>query len=111
MGYLARAEGWGARALSDAAGAASFAAAAAATHQPNLRSRLLYEALRAGAAPNAIAAEQERVAHGCDALLVAAYAAHAAALAAHDGPALLAVAGLLAVLGAVASRGMQRYGI
>ena len=100
VGYLARAEGWGARALSEAAGAASFAAAAAAAHQPNLRSRLLYEALRAGAAPDAIAAEQERLAQGCDARLVSAYAAHAAALAAHDGPALLAVADELAAIGA-----------
>ena len=100
VGYLARAEGWGARALSDAAGAASFAAAAAAAHQPNLRSRLLYEALRAGAAPKAIAAEQERLAQGCDARLVTAYAAHAAALAAHDGSALLDVADEMAAIGA-----------
>ena len=50
-GYLARAEGWGARALSDAAGADAFVAAAGATDQPNLAARLLYEALRAGASP------------------------------------------------------------
>jgi DNA-binding CsgD family transcriptional regulator len=99
-GYLARAEGWGARALSDTAGAASFAAAAAAADQPNLRSRLLYEALRAGAPPKAIAAEQERLAHVCDARLVTAYAAHAAALAAQDGQALLAVADEMAAIGA-----------
>ena len=50
-GYLARAEGWGARALSDAAGADAFMAAAGATDQPNLAARLLYEALRAARLP------------------------------------------------------------
>ena len=45
-GYLARAEGWGARALSDPAGAEAFLVAAGATDQPNLAAGLLYEALR-----------------------------------------------------------------
>ncbi len=54
-GYLARAEGWGARALSDAAGAESFMVAAPGADQPNLASRLLYEALRAGGDPKRIA--------------------------------------------------------
>jgi DNA-binding CsgD family transcriptional regulator len=99
-GYLARAEGWGARALSDKAGADAFAAAAAATDQPNLAARLLYEALRAGGAPGTIAPELGRLAQRCDARLVAAYAAHGSALAAHDGPALLAVADEMAAIGA-----------
>ena len=50
IGYLKRAEGWGARALSDAAGAEYFLQAAARVEQPNLRSRLLYEAQRSGPA-------------------------------------------------------------
>ncbi|HEX3977358.1 MAG TPA: LuxR C-terminal-related transcriptional regulator [Solirubrobacteraceae bacterium] len=100
VGYLARAEGWGARALSDSTGAEVFTAAAAASDQPNLASRLLYEALRAGAPPKAIAAEQRRLADCCDARLVAAYAAHATALAAHDGQALLAVADEMTTIGA-----------
>ena len=78
-GYLARAEGWGARALSDPAGADAFLAAAGATDQPNLAARLLYEALRAGASPKPVAADLERLARRCDARLVAAYAAHAKA--------------------------------
>src|SRR6202012_4709562 len=91
IGYLARAEGWGARSLSDAAGAESFAAAAAATEQPNLAARLLYEALRAsagggpGAPPGrpaaALAADLASLARRCDARLVGAYAAHGEALA------------------------------
>ena len=99
-GYLARAEGWGARALSDAAGADAFLAAAGATDQPNLAARLLYEALRAGATPTLVAAGLEPLAHRCDARLVAAYAAHARALATRDGEALLAVCEEMAAIGA-----------
>ena len=99
-GYLARAEGWGARALSDAAGAESFMVAAPGADQPNLASRLLYEALRAGGDPKRIATEQARLAEHCDARLVAAYAAHASARAARDGPALLAAADEMAAIGA-----------
>ncbi len=99
-GYLARAEGWGARALSDPAGADAFLAAAGATDQPNLAARLLYEALRAGARPKPVAADLERLAGRCDARLVAAYAAHAKALAARDGEALLAVCEEMAAIGA-----------
>lgn len=99
FGYLARAEGWGARALSDSAGAQSFIDAAAATEQPNLAARLLYEALRAGAAPGPAATELRRLAERCDARLVAAYAAHAAALAAKDGNALLAAADEFVAIG------------
>jgi DNA-binding CsgD family transcriptional regulator len=99
-GYLARAEGWGARALNDAAGAEAFMAAAGATDQPNLAARLLYEALRAGANPKPVAAGLERLAQCCDARLVAAYAAHASALAARDGEALLAVCEEMAAIGA-----------
>jgi DNA-binding CsgD family transcriptional regulator len=99
-GYLARAEGWGARALSDAAGAESFMVAAAAADQPNLASRLLYEALRSGGNPKLIAVEQTRLLERCDARLVAAYAAHSIARAERDGQALLAAAEELATIGA-----------
>jgi DNA-binding CsgD family transcriptional regulator len=104
IGYLARAEGWAARALSDAAGAEAFAATAAATEQPNLAARLLYEALRAGAVGDGragvLATQLERLAQRCDARLVAAYAAHASARASRDGPALLAVSKEMAAIGA-----------
>lgn len=104
IGYLARAEGWGARALSDAASAETFIAAAAATEQPLLAARLLYEALRAGAGRAAqagvLAAELARLAQRCDARLVAAYAAHAAALASRDGAALLMVCEEMVNIGA-----------
>jgi DNA-binding CsgD family transcriptional regulator len=99
-GYLARAEGWGARALSDPAGAEAFMASASATAQPNLAARLFYEALRAGATAEPVAAELERLAQRCDARLVAAYAAHAGALAARDGTGLLAAAEEMAAIGA-----------
>ena len=100
IGYLTRAEGWGARALSDAAGAERFLQAAADVDQPNLRSRLLYEAQRSGANAATVAAEQQRLAQRCDARLVAAYAAHATALAAGDGPSLIAVADEMDAIGA-----------
>jgi DNA-binding CsgD family transcriptional regulator len=98
--YLARAEGWGARALSDHAGAQAFRDAAAATDQPMLAARMLHEALRSGASAPEIAGELRRLTEYCDARLVAAYAAHAAALADRDGEAALAAAEDLAAIGA-----------
>ncbi len=59
IGYFARAEGWGARALSDRAGAQSFLDSAASVNQPNLAARLVYEGLRAGASPATVATELE----------------------------------------------------
>jgi DNA-binding CsgD family transcriptional regulator len=100
IGYLTRAEGWGARALSESAGAEYFLQAAAKVDQLNLRSRLLYEAQRSGAGAAAVAGEQKRLTLRCDARLVAAYAAHAAALAARDGAALLAAADEMEAIGA-----------
>ena len=100
IGYLKRAEGWGARALSDTAGAEYFMLAAAGVEQPNLRSRLLYEAQRSGASAVTVAAEQTRLAQRCDARLVAAYAAHASALAARDGAALLVTSNEMEAIGA-----------
>jgi DNA-binding CsgD family transcriptional regulator len=100
VGYLARAEGWAARALNDTAGAEVFRAAASSTEQPNLASRLLYEALRAGGPPKLIAVDLARLSERCDARLVKAYTAHAAALAERDGLGLLAVADEMAAIGA-----------
>ncbi len=100
VGYFARAEGWGARALSDRAGAQSFLDSAASVSQPNLAARLVYEALRAGAAPANAATQLDALARRCDARLVAAYAAHASALAADDGTALMTAAENFAAIGA-----------
>ena len=57
--------------------------------------------MRAGAPAADVAPAQARLAARCDARLVAAYAAHAAALAAGDADALLAVAEELAAIGAM----------
>ncbi len=102
VGYLARAEGWAARALSPAAGAKAFLQAAAATEQPLLSARLLYEGLRSGASPSTVAPALRERAERCDARLAAAYAGHADALARHDGRALEAVAEQFTAIGAVA---------
>jgi DNA-binding NarL/FixJ family response regulator len=67
--------------------------------------QLVYEALRAGAPAGTAAAELARYAERCDGRLVTAYVAHAAALAAHDGGALLEVADEMATMGA------QVYGV
>jgi DNA-binding NarL/FixJ family response regulator len=100
VGYLARAEGWAARALGPAAGAKAFLSAAAATEQPLLGARLTYEALRSGASPSTVAAELEQRAARCDARLAAVYADHARALAQRDGRALEAVTDAFAAIGA-----------
>ena len=100
--YVACAEGWGARAVSPAAGARRFQEQAAGTKDPGLRSRLLYEALRAGGRPAALAAELNELARCSDGRLPAARAAHAAARAARDGDALLEASRLLTELGALA---------
>ena len=99
IGYFARAEGWGARALSDRAGAQSFLDSAASVNQPNLAARLVYEGLRAGASPATVATELKALSQRCDARLVAAYAGHASALAADDGTALMAAAENFATIG------------
>jgi DNA-binding CsgD family transcriptional regulator len=102
VGYLARAQGWAARALSPSAGAKAFLSAAAATEQPLLGARLVYEALRSGASPSTVAAELERRTARCDARLAAVYADHARALAQRDGRALEAVTEQFVAIGATA---------
>jgi DNA-binding CsgD family transcriptional regulator len=103
--YTARAEGWAARARGDAPAARKLLLDAAVTLSdfPGYASQLTYEAMRAGAPPVAIAADQEHLVARCDWRLVAAYGAHARALAARDGTGLMAVADELAAIGA------QRY--
>jgi DNA-binding NarL/FixJ family response regulator len=101
--YVARAEGWAARMQSDAAGAQRLLrdAAALAPEMPVYAAQLTYEALRAGAPAARAAAELAALAQRCDPRLVAAYAAHAAALAVGDAAALVAVADELADIGAL----------
>ena len=101
--YVLRADGWAARARGDDAGAADMLLAAAAEldDQPGYASLLAYAAMRAGAPPADVAAVQTPLAERCDARLVAAYAAHAAALADDDADALLAVGEELAAIGAM----------
>jgi DNA-binding NarL/FixJ family response regulator len=102
IGYLARAEGWAARALSPAAGAKAFLDAGMASDQPLLSARLLYEALRSGASPSSVASELDERAGRCDARLATAYAGHARALAQRDAAALLDAAEQFAAIGATA---------
>ncbi len=101
--YVARAEGWAARARSDAAGAERLLADADALRAelPGYAAQLAYEALRSGAAPGQVADRLDTLGVRCDARLVAAYVAHAAALAARNGEALLAVTEELAAIGAL----------
>jgi DNA-binding NarL/FixJ family response regulator len=67
---------------------------------PIFAARLTYEALRRGARPALVSERLGVLAGRCDAPLVEAYVAHAAALAAGDGAALLEVAERLAEIGA-----------
>ena len=101
--YVARAEGWAARLESGPAAVERFLRGAAeVAHMPALAAPLVYEALRAGAGAGRAAAELTRLAERCDGRFFAAYARHAAALAARDADALLAVADELADIGAAA---------
>jgi ATP/maltotriose-dependent transcriptional regulator MalT len=70
--------------------------------QAGLAPQLAYEALRAGVPA---ATELERMAKRCSSRLVTAYARHAAARAAGDGPALLSAAEEMAAIGTL------RYGV
>ena len=97
--YVARAEGWAARLQSDrGAGQQLLRDAARFEAMPAYAAQLAYEALRTGA-PAAV--ELARYAERCDGRLVAAYVAHANALAARDGAALLEVADELAAISAL----------
>lgn len=103
--YFACAEGWGACALSRSEGAKRFMEEATRADGPvlHLRSRLLYEAMRAGAPPKAVATPLADLAARSDSRLFVARAAHAAARVSRDGQALLAAGDELAALGAQAA--------
>jgi DNA-binding NarL/FixJ family response regulator len=106
--YIARAEGWALQARGDVAGARQALLASAERLEeamPGYAAQLVYEAMRAGE-PAARAAERLRaLLPRCDGRLFTAYGAHAEALAARDGAALLAVAGEMAACGP------ERYGM
>ena len=101
--YVAHAAGWGACALNGAAGAERFMQEAERASDANLRSHLLYQAMRAGARPATVAPSLIELAGRSDSRLIDARAAHAAARAAGDGQALLAAGDQLAALGAQAA--------
>jgi DNA-binding NarL/FixJ family response regulator len=101
--YQACAEGWAARAKSDAAGADAFMQRVATRLEPSPRSWLLHEALRAGGRPAPIARELRELSAHCDSRMIDARAAHAVAVAEGDGAALLQAAEELAAIGCVAS--------
>ncbi|MBV9747679.1 MAG: helix-turn-helix transcriptional regulator [Acetobacteraceae bacterium] len=113
--YLACGEGWGARAQDAAAGVEVFLQHADTATDPSNRSRLLHQALRAGARPGPIAAAMRELSDRCDGRLIDARAAHAIALAEHDGEALLRAGEELAEIGYGASAveaiaaGAQRF--
>ena len=100
--FLARADGWALRAGGDidSARASFLGSAEALADMPPYSAQLLYEALRAGAPAGAIAERLAALIQVCDARLPAAYGAHASALAARDGGALLATAEEFAGMGA-----------
>ncbi len=97
--YHSCAEGWAARARSDIDGARAFTELAAATGDATVRARLLHEALRSHGRQGPNAAELAELASECDSALIDAYAAHAVALAANDGGALVDAGERLAQLG------------
>lgn len=101
--YLACAEGWAARAGDAAAGAEVFLQHADATGDPSNRSRLLHQALRAGARPGPIATALRELANRCDCRLIDARAAHAVAVAEHDGEGLVRAGEKLSTIGCGAS--------
>ena len=98
--YAACAEGWAARALGDAGGVRRFEEEAAAAGDSSVQGRLLYEALLAGGRASTLAAELTVLADRCDNPLLSARAAHAVALAARDGQALVATSQRLSQIGA-----------
>ena len=101
--YLARAQGWAACARNGSASANEFLAAAElfSPTMPGLGALLAYDALIAGAPARRVSPALAQLAPRADAPLVQAYAAHAAALAAGDGDALLGAADQFEQIGAL----------
>ncbi len=102
LAYVVRAEAWAANAEGDPprAQAMLLKTAEQLSNMPVLAARLTYEAMRAGAPARRVAPALAELAERCDARLVAAYCAHAAARAADDGPALFKTAGEMEEIGA-----------
>jgi DNA-binding CsgD family transcriptional regulator len=98
--YIAHAEGWAACALNGSAGSERFIEEAERAADANLRSHLLYQAMRAGARPATVAPLLVELASRSDSRLIDARAAHAASRAAGDGQGILAAGDQLAALGA-----------
>jgi DNA-binding CsgD family transcriptional regulator len=100
--FAIRAEAWAARAAEDdpRAQALLLRSAESLAGQPAYAAVAAYEALLAGGSPRRIAPMLADLAARCDARLVGAYAAHAEALARHDGRALLACTDELVAIGA-----------
>ncbi|MBV9808684.1 MAG: AAA family ATPase [Solirubrobacterales bacterium] len=101
--YVARADAWAAYADGEHQRARRLLLDAAhdLSASPVHAAGLTYEAMRAGADPRRLAQVLERLHERCDARLVAAYARHAAARAARDGPELLTTAEEMAQIGAL----------
>ena len=97
--YLACGQGWAARARDAAAGAEAFLEQASRAADLSNRTRLLHEALRAGARPGPIATALLEISDRSDCRLIEARAAHAAAVAERDGEALLEAGEQLATIG------------
>jgi DNA-binding CsgD family transcriptional regulator len=99
--YFVRAEAWAARAEGDPPRAQRvfLDAAGKLSAMPIYAARLTYEAMRAGAPARRLAGPLKDLTERCDARLVAAYAAHAAASAAGDGQALLQIVDELEAIG------------
>lgn len=100
--YLACGEGWAARAQSAAAGAEAFLAMAGGPVDLSNRTRLLHQALRAGARPGPIATALVEISDRSDSRLIEARADHAVAVAKRDGEALVRAGEQLATIGYVA---------
>ncbi|MGO9901299.1 MAG: hypothetical protein ACLP0J_16800 [Solirubrobacteraceae bacterium] len=99
--YVARARAWEAEARGDLITAQRILLDTAdnLSDDPLHGALMLYEAIRIGASARRFAATMAAMRSRCDARLVAAYADHAAALAARSGPALLEVAEEFARIG------------
>lgn len=97
--YLACGQGWAARARNAAAGAQAFLEQASAAADLSNRTRLLHEALRAGARPGPVATALLEISDRSDCRLIEARAAHAVAVADRDGEALVRAGEQLATIG------------
>ena len=101
--HLVRAEAWAANADGDPARAQRLLLGAAEelSAMPVYAARLTYEAIRAGGPARRLAGQLAHLQARCDGRLLAAYTAHAVALAADDGRALLQTVDEMEEIGAL----------